>query len=478
MTGSNNNNTAFHNRIKTSLIPKEQIFAGKKGGNSLNLKAICIFAATGFFLEKDTYYSNLTALQPASEYTLNEENCIVKSEVYWKWNYNPKDILLKQATEEFAHLFEKITLDSLKNKKIILPLSGGLDSRSQAAALGSNTDVNCYSYKFSGSFDETKYGKNISRVCNYSFKEFIIPAGYLWNVIDELSQINQCYADFTHPRQMAVINKIKNLGEIFYLGHWGDVLFDDMGIHDKTDFKDQTEIILKKILKKGGTELAEELWRIWGLEGNFTEYLKSRISELHSQIQIENANSAVRAFKSMYWAPRWTSANMNVFGKYHPVFLPYYSDDMCKFICTIPERLLSGRKIQIEYIKMKNPELAEIPWQNYDPLNLYNYTEYTDKKNIPMRILKKAKKIINEKLSGKRTITRNWEIQFLGKDNDEHLRKYLFENNKLAEILPVNVIKNYYDKFRYTDNLYYSHPLSMLLTLSAFANNIHPCSAK
>ncbi|MBL8007062.1 MAG: asparagine synthetase B family protein [Ignavibacteria bacterium] len=464
--------------MKTSLIPQKQIFARVDGENSLNLKAICIFAATGFFLEKDTYYNNLTALQPATEYLFSEENCIAKSEVYWKWNYNPKDVTLKQATEEFAQLFEKITFDSLKNKKIILPLSGGLDSRSQAAALGNTSDVNCYSYKFSGSFDETKYGKEICKVNNYSFKEYIIPEGYLWNVINELSQINQCYADFTHPRQMAVINEIKDLGEIFYLGHWGDVLFDDMGIEDNTDFNEQTGIILKKILKKGGTELAEELWKSWGLEGNFKEYLRNRISELHGQIQIENANSAVRAFKSMYWAPRWTSANMNVFEKYRPVFLPYYSDEMCKFICNVPEELLSGRKIQIEYIKMKNPDLAEIPWQNYEPLNLYNFKEYTDKKNIPMRALKKAKKILSEKLSGKRIITRNWEIQFLGEDNDIRLKKYLFENNKLTEILPANVIKNFYDKFRYTDNIYYSHPLSMLLTLSAFANNIHPGFAK
>lgn len=457
--------------MKIPIIPVNQTFVKKGRSASLNYKAICIFAATGFFLEKDTYFNDLEALQPATEYSVEDD--FVKSEkTYWKWHYSPRDISFKQASEEFAQLFEKITFENLRNKKIILPLSGGLDSRTQAAALGTSSEVNCYSYKFANSFDETKYGKEICNVKNFPFHEFEIPKGYLWKVIDKLSLINQCYADFTHPRQMAVINEIKDLGNIFYLGHWGDVLFDDMGISDNVSPDELIEVLWKKIIKSGGLELAEALWIHWGLDGNFREYLNERISRLLSSLEIENANSRLRAFKSMYWAPRWTSANLNIFSNNHSIVLPYYDDAMCKFICTIPEKYLAARKIQIEYIKMKDQRLAEIPWQSFEPLNLFTYKSFSKKSRLPVRAYKKVKRILKQKISGEKLTTRNWEIQFKGESNDLELKKYLFENDKFSNLVSVKIVKKFYDKFKNENEVKYSHPVSMLLTMSLFSKNI------
>ncbi|MDQ3020518.1 MAG: asparagine synthetase B family protein [Bacteroidota bacterium] len=454
--------------IKTGIIPAKPIIYKNKNESGLNLKAICIFAATGFFLERDTYFNNFEALQPSTDNEIDDENFIRNSTQNWHWHYTPAAVSLKQATEEFAHLFENISNNKLKNKKIILPLSGGLDSRTQAAALGKEVEVKSYSYKFSGSFDETKYGKKISEIKSFPFTEYVIPKGYLWKVIDELAEMNQCYADFTHPRQMAVIEEVSKLGEIFYLGHWGDVLFDDMGVSDDLSTEGQIDVLMQKILKRGGYELADELWRHWGIEGNFKNYLSERLSQLLQTINIDNANSRIRAFKSIYWAPRWTSANMIVFSHYHPVVLPYYDDEMCKFICTVPEHLLSGRQIQISYIKLKNPELAKIEWQTYDPLNLYNYKKFTSKGMIPLRAFRKGKRLIKEKIFRHKLTTRNWEIQFMGDENDINLRKHLFETKFFSEFISPDLVKNFYNKFKNDDPVYYSHPLSMLLTLSMF----------
>lgn len=454
--------------MKTSVIPDRQFFAKKNKDHTLNLKAICIFASTGFFLGEDTYFNDTVALQPCTEYEIDENNFIKNENKYWHWYYEPRDISLKQSTEEFADLFEKITAHNLKNKKVILPLSGGIDSRTQAVAINNTKDLSCYSYKFEGSFDETKYGRKICEIKKYPFKEYVIKTGYLWNAIDRLAEINSCYADFINPRQMAVIDEIKDLGNIFYLGHWGDVLFDDMKVKDVLSFDEQVEIIFKKIVKKSGKELAEILWKEWDINGNFTDYLKERISILLKEINIENANSAIRAFKSVYWAPRWTSANMNIFSNYHPVYLPYYSSEMCDFICKIPEHILSGRKIQIEYIKLKSPELAEIPWQTFDPFNLYNYMNYDSKSNIPRRIIKKAKRVFREKISGKKNITRNWEIQFKGNENEVKLKSYLFEKKFNTDFISGKTAEYFYDKFVNENSVHYSHSVSMLLTLSVF----------
>jgi hypothetical protein len=452
--------------LKTPIIPNKTVFVGEK--KTLNYEAICVFAATGFFLDQDTYFKELQAVKPASKYDI--ENSKIKNEsAYFKWHYSPIERPLKEIVEEFAKLFETIIKEQVINKTVILPLSGGLDSRTQAAALFHlGNKVNAYSYEFFNGHNETNYSQKIAKACGFSFEKWKVKEGYLWNKIEELAEINQCYSEFTHPRQMAFIEKYTQMGDVFSLGHWGDVLFDDMGVTDDLTNEQQVEILFKKVVKKGGLELASSLWKSWGLKGEFKEYLKTRIKKLLDGINItSNANAQIRAFKSLYWAPRWTSTNLSIFEKAKPISLPYYDDRMCEFICTIPEKHLTGRQIQIEYLKLRMPALAKITWQEKRPFNLYNYKNNKFPYNFPFRVFDKLKRTI----SNKKFIQRNWELQFLGKKSEKELEKWLFENDNFKGLINEELVKAFYLDFKNKDAVYYSHSVSMLLTLSLFTKN-------
>lgn len=432
---------------------------------TLDYEAICIFAATGFFLEDDTYFKELKVLKPATSYSI-EENKIISKEPYFQWHYAPVERPLSQIVQEFATLFETIIKEQVQDKTVILPLSGGLDSRTQAAALYHlGNKVNAYSYEFYNGHNETSYSEKIAKACNFSFQKWQVKEGYLWNEIEDLAQINQCYSEFTHPRQMAFVEKYAAMGDVFSLGHWGDVLFDDMGVADDLTHEQQVAILLKKVVKKGGLELANSLWNSWHLAGDFETYLRNRIQLLLEKINIpSSANAQIRAFKSLYWATRWTSTNLSLFEKVKPITLPYYDDRMCAFICTIPEKYLAGRQIQIEYLKLRMPALAKITWQEHRPFNLYTYKNNTFPYNFPYRVFDKLKRVV----SNKHFIQRNWELQFLGTANEVELEKWLFENENFSKFLDQEVVKNYYANFKNKDAVYYSHGVSMLLTLSLF----------
>ncbi|MDD3003992.1 asparagine synthase-related protein [Flavobacterium sp.] len=454
--------------ISNHIIPSKVTFVGEQ--KTLDLKAICVFSALGFFLDDDTYCIEQKALQPATIYKLDEQNKIVSKEAYFKWHHAPQERSLRQITEEFAALFEQILKEQSENKKVILPLSGGLDSRSQACGLhhiGAN--VQAYSYSFENGHNETAYSKQIAKTCGFPFQALSVPKGYLWDKVEDLAKINGCYSDFTHPRQMAFIDQYAAMGEIFSLGHWGDVLFDDMGVKDDLSFEAQVQLLFKKVVKKGGLELATELWKAWNLEGDFKDYLHERLSTLLKKINIpESANAQIRAFKSMYWAPRWTSVNLSVFESQRPIALPYYDNRMCEFICSVPEKQLAGRQIQIEYMKMRNPALAKIAWQSQKPFNLYNYHWNKKPYNLPYRIMDKAKRI----LSTQNYVQRNWELQFLGSENESYLQHYLFQNEKMNAIIPKSLTAEFYRKFQQENDVYYSHSVSMLLTLSLFIKSL------
>ncbi|GAA4290556.1 asparagine synthetase B family protein [Aestuariibaculum suncheonense] len=455
------------NHIQTPIIPITQQFAKRKDvTHDIHKEALCVYVALGFFLGEDAFYKDERVLQSGRQYTLDAQKQVVSEQSYFKWYHTPRSISFKSALDEYTDLFEDIVKKQSLYQPVILPLSGGLDSRTQAVALDYlKVDVTSYSYSFKGGYKEHALGKAIADTCGFKFDAFEIPEGYLWKNMEELAQINHCYSDFTHPRQMAILNELKQMQGAFSLGHWGDVLFDS-GIKTTEEDLSVVDIVYKKIVKPGGLVLASMLWEQWGLHGGFEAYLKARLQELLDDINIENKSAKVRVFKSMYWAPRWTSVNLSVFQEAHPVNLPYYDDQMCRFICELPEAYLANRQLQIEYIKQRHPEVAKITWQAQKPYNLYNFHKNKSPWNLPCRVTHKLKRSLSE-LMGRKCIQRNWELQFLGKTNDETLKHYVFDEAFL-EFVGGDTVQHIYNKFNGAEAVKYAHPLSMLLTLSVW----------
>ncbi len=420
----------------------------------LDLPSIAEWIACGFFLGDGNFTKRKCG---------HDENSSSKA----IWYYEPRNISFKSAVEEFTNIFETLIFSNIKNKKIILPLSGGLDSRTIASALRNKDDIVSYSYEFIGGINETKYAKKISEEMGWPFYNYLIPKGYLWKKIEKLAEINLCQSDFTHPRQMAVIDKVSKLGDLIISGQWGDVLFDLPKMNAKENLDNQARFLFHKIVKPGGLALSNKLWNEWGFNGKFEKILFNRIKELLSEIEIENPSRRVQAFKSIHWAKRWANPNLNIFSSNCELFVPYYENAICDFICTIPDNYLRERKIQIQYLQNTSPSLAKIPWQVYD-LNLYKY-KYFNNLYFPRRIYRFLMRNFNEKILNKPSIIqRNWELQFLGSQNSKYLEHWLFEKKSLNDVVPLYLINNFYHKFQTQNQVVFSHPISMLLTLSVW----------
>jgi len=466
--------------ISNTIIPVEQIFYKShtreiiEWGNTqdleINYSALATFSALGFMLDDDTFYKEIKTSKPATQYKIDEKNIIVDEEKYWQWHYNPRDSDFSDILEEFTDLFEILVKNQIKNNSILLPISGGIDSRTLFVSLRNRDDLTLASYDFEGGFSESETGKVLSKQFNIPYYTQKIQRGYLWKKLDEISHLNNCMTDFIHPRQVDAIHHWKGLGNMILLGHWGDVLFDKHAESDQINYDEQLIHLKENLLKPGGRELAADLWKIWSLEGSFETYITERLDKLYSDIDIDHPSARMRAFKSLYWAPRWTSINLSIFNQAGEIVLPYYSDAMCKFICTVPERYLAGRKVQIEYIKKNCPEAACIPWQKYYPLNLNNYQSFNHPHYYLIRAFNKTKRILQQYFSkSPDLITRNWELQFLGEQNIFELKKNLLERKEINKLIPQNIIRKYLNKFQ-ANPVKYAHPISMLLTLAVFAD--------
>ncbi len=422
--------------------------------SDIDIQSISQWIATGFFFD-EKYFSL--------------KNCLPRNVKHpdIKWHYAPSKRTYEETLKQFSVNFEKIISKTYNNCRIVLPISGGLDSRTLACALMGKKNVISFSYEFEGGLEETQYAKRIAEICGFEFHSFKIPNGYIWDEISQLSSITKCKTEFTHPRQMAVMEEVSSFGDILISGSMGDLLFDSFDIPDTSTPNAILNYIMSIICKPAGIELSEDLWEHWKLGGSSVNSIRLILKNKLEALSISNPASLIRAFKIENYVQNWTNVNLDVFSNYIKTCAPYHDELMCEFVCTIPEQFLKNRQIQIDYIKSMSPELASIPWQKYD-LNLYRY-KYFNSIYFPKRIFRYANRFIKEKfLLREPLVERNWEIQFLGVDNNKELEYWLFDNPILHKIISKGLVKKYYNKFKKVDMVKYSHAISMILTLSVW----------
>ena len=89
---------------------------------------------------------------------------------------------------------------------------------------------------------------------------------------------------------------------------------------------------------------------------------------------------------------------------------------------------------------------------------------------LPFRVVDKLKREF-ENFQGKKFVQRNWELQFLEADDKGKLIDYI-QSKELTYQIDIDLIKDYLNLFYKEDQVYYSHSVSTLLTLSLFFKNV------
>lgn len=448
--------------FRSDIIPKVQVRTGSK--DELDIESICLFLSLGFFPGCRTFYRGLRQHASASVTVTDETGNVVSSSRHFEWHHTPREISFSQAVDEYADLFETLVAET-SSEGYTIPVSGGLDSRTLVAAchhLG--IPFKGYAYSFRNGIDENRFGREMSKKLGFPFHEFHIEKGTLWSYIDRLSETTECYAEFSHARQYSVFDELKSLGGRFLLGHAGDIFFDGLNLQGPMSDGEQLDYVWKKYVKESGFELATSVWRQWGCQGEFKEFLREVLrSELQS-IRIQDTTARLRAFKIDTYFNRLSCTNIALFRQFGPNTLPYCDDRIVKFICTVPEKWLDARKIQIEYLKRRSRALASVTWQDHRPFNLYHYHWDRPPFNYPYRAYRKMVRMLTKQ----DTVRRNWELQYSGEANMSKLRAHVYRDGRLDALIDPGVSEKVLTSFQHGDAVRNYHATTMLVTLSSF----------
>ena len=172
----------------------------------------------------------------------------------------------------------------------------------------------------------------------------------------------------TQARQAVIADLLAERSDAVIAAHWGDVWLGDMGLAGETDSADAAFVsahAYKKIAKRaaGGSSMRSARPHLAGEDPEPHRPRASWIGSSRRVAAIAEPDFRVKAFKTDQWSFRWTLASLRMYQAGAFPLLPFYDTRMSDFFATVPTEFVSGRRLQIEYLKRYAPDLARVTWQ-------------------------------------------------------------------------------------------------------------------
>ena len=199
------------------------------------------FLLTGFVTGPDTLFNNIRQLQAGEYLIYDKKRLLLKTDCYYHFlhgNYfaDTEDVLLEKLDQVFLNVFKRLIDSTVKQgKRIVVPLSGGLDSRiivTMLKRLGVE-NVICFTYGKKGN-KEAVISKQVAEAL-----------GYEWHFVEYTEEkLYNCYhsketeyflkyasnlVSLPHLQDFLAVKKLKSESKIpenavFVPGHTGDMI--------------------------------------------------------------------------------------------------------------------------------------------------------------------------------------------------------------------------------------------------------------
>jgi len=196
------------------------------------------FLVTGYVTGPDTLFDGISQLQAGEYLVYDKRDPSLSTHFYhrfWHGNYflDSEEELLDQLDEVFVRVFERL-IESTKGRQIVVPLSGGLDSRIIVAMLKrlGVEDVICFTYGKKGS-REVEISRQVAEALGYRwyFVEYTEEKWYDCYHSDEMQRYmiySGNLSSVPHIQDFLAVKELKDEGKIpedaiFIPGHQGMV---------------------------------------------------------------------------------------------------------------------------------------------------------------------------------------------------------------------------------------------------------------
>ena len=343
------------------------------------------FLVTGYVTGKDTLYKGLYQIQPGEILEIKTSSAQINSNRYYRFihgDYFESDRQeLEEELSELLHRMSNRYATALKGKTIVVPLSGGLDSRLLVAMFKKCgiENVICFSYGRQGN-KEAEISRSVAKALGYKWLFCPYDSWYNWfrgeqysSYIKYASGLSGISHEQDWPATKKILDNISDTNKedmVFVPGHSADFLagshIPDELLFVNDDMRIYGELAVEAILSHHYNQWN---WRSVcpHLKDSFCEHIGEILSVYP---QIENKSQAIGAFETWDFESRQARFIVNSVRVYEfwgcKWMLPLWDNELTDFYSKIKLELRI-RKTLYRSTLLKHiftnqlKELAEIP---------------------------------------------------------------------------------------------------------------------
>ncbi len=325
------------------------------------------FLLAGYVTGADTLYPDVKQIQAGESISVEKnEVANVTASRYYRFlhgNYfdESEEQLYGRMEEMLARVFERL-VRSVQGRRIVVPLSGGLDSRLIAVMLKrlGVENVLCFSYGRPGHW-ESEISREVAGRLGYAWrfvpytrrrwrKWFQSEEGRAYLKYGSGGTNYPIFQDWPAVWEMQKRNELQD-GDVIVPGHTGDFI---SGGHIPVFFLPSDSLacadVMDAILKTHYV-----LWNWQAGYGDLKQLLSQRIEDRMEADTIENSAEAADVFEKWEWQERQAKFIVNCCKIYefwgYDWRIPLWDNEMMDFWARVPLKMRIGKKLYDSYLE-------------------------------------------------------------------------------------------------------------------------------
>jgi len=374
----------YYNENHFCFSPKIRPLLVDESDKSLRKDAIIDFFLFGYLLGDKTFFKHIHQLPPASILEVSKNN--MKLTKYWDYEYDeeydarPQEELI----DELGALWQRAVERRIKkDETIIIPLSGGLDSRAiLAAAIRCTSKDNIITFSFGepGSFD-FEIGRMVAEkagVTNIPLEAEKVDFEGQYNIsMDDIEGM----IDATPYFAISGYKEMGKYGDELFTGTMIDVLLgrhiissifsSDMLMKEISSEEDYTKV-KELIFEHQKLNSEKEISQLFNPDFLRDVNIKSSFNRTHTKFENITNKRFPNYFAVWDYTNRWDRyiyfavlRNRNLFK-----YLTMLDCDLVDFTLKMPPELRLDENLYIQMLLKKYPELFELPTKTNQGLKL------------------------------------------------------------------------------------------------------------
>lgn len=373
------------------------------------------FELTGYVTGNETLFSEIKQLNAGEYLFYDKEMKSLKKGRYFDFSHieNEKfdsNLYVERLDQVHFNVFKRL-INSLENRHVVLPLSGGYDSRLIAQMLHrmNYKNVTCFTYGKPGNL-EANISKEVASF--YGFDWVFVPyEKETWNSLYQSSSIEKYFTYAGNYSTLPVLQdfpalmelkrkKIIKSDSIIIPGHAGDFI---AGSHVPKDFISSNKIRKSEIIQV----IKKNHYSLWENNNNkkINKFLNEKIEAIIGENDYYNNIKAIETYEKWDWQERQSKFISNSVRAYEYIGnewrLPLWDSELVSFWLNVPMKNRYKRTFYFEWVDKKqkinisnNQESNENPYRNLMKNNTYLYSVLKK----PYSILKRIKEYDNHPL--------------------------------------------------------------------------------